>query len=63
MEPLLSNEWNRAIAPLDAGFYWVKSKLGARWEPAEHDGVAWLIGDGTGSDLYLIGPRIREPLH
>ena len=55
--------WCGGIAPLDAAFYWVKSKLGARWEPAEHDGVAWLIGDGTGSDLYLIGPRIREPLH
>ena len=43
------------MAPLEVGFYWVPCKLEARWEPAEHDGIAWLIGDGTGSDLYLIG--------
>lgn len=45
------------------GFYWVKYRPGSRWEPAEFDGVVWLIGDGTGSDLYLIGPRLREPVH
>lgn len=45
------------------GFYWVKYRPGGRWEPAEYDGWFWMIGDGTGSDLYLIGPRIVEPLH
>lgn len=45
------------------GFYWVKYRPGGRWEPAEYDGWFWMIGDGTGSDLYLIGPRIMEPVH
>ena len=47
----------------EEGFYWVKYRPCGRWEPAEFDGVAWMLGDGTGSDLYVIGPRIREPLH
>lgn len=51
------------IQPIKAWFYWVKYSPDGRWEPAEFDGVTWLIGDGTGVDLYVIGPRIREPVH
>jgi len=46
-----------------AGFYWVKPRADARWEPAEFDGESWLIGDGSGKDLYQIGSRIWEPVH
>jgi hypothetical protein len=45
------------------GFYWVKYEPHSRWEPAEYDGTAWKIGDGSGDDLYLIGPKIWEPVH
>lgn len=45
------------------GFYWVKCCAGCRWEPAEFDGVIWSLGDGTGYDLYVVGPRIQEPPH
>ena len=51
------------IVVVDIGFYWVKYRLESRWEPAEYDGLFWLIGDGTGSDLYLIGTRLIEPMH
>ena len=51
------------ISETEAGFYWVKHQAGSRWEPVEFDGSAWLIGDGTGKDLYLISPRIWEPSH
>lgn len=45
------------------GFYRIKYRPGCRWGPAELDGVAWDIGDGTGYDLYVMGPRIRVPSH
>jgi hypothetical protein len=45
------------------GFYWVKCRPGGRWEPAEFDGIIWHIGDGSGYDLYVVGPRIQEPWH
>lgn len=51
------------VIEVPEGFYWVKWRAGCRWEPAEFDGVSWLIGDGTGRDLYVIGPRIMEPAH
>lgn len=51
------------MKPIKAGFYWVKYSPDGRWEPAEFDGESWLIGDGTGVDLYVIGPHIREPVH
>lgn len=51
------------IVVVDAGFYWVKYRPESRWEPAEYDGWFWIIGDGTGSDLYLIGTKIIEPIH
>ena len=51
------------ISETEAGFYWVKHQAGSRWEPVEFAGSTWLIGDGTGKDLYLIGPRICEPCH
>jgi hypothetical protein len=49
------------VVIVEAGFYWVKYRPGGRWEPAEYDGEAWMVGDGSGRDLYMIGPRIREP--
>lgn len=48
---------------VEPGFYWVKLRPESRWCPAEFDGIFWHVGDGTGYDLYLIGPRIREPVH
>lgn len=45
------------------GFYWVKFSPIGRWEPVEFDGIAWLTEELDGSDIYLIGPRICEPLH
>tara|TARA_R110002072_G_scaffold284396_5_gene448690 strand:+ start:20828 stop:21112 length:285 start_codon:yes stop_codon:yes gene_type:complete len=53
----------KKIMAVDEGFYWVKYRPGSRWEPAEFDGVIWLIGDGSGYDLYVVGPRIQEPCH
>ncbi|MDX1490808.1 MAG: hypothetical protein R3332_05940 [Pseudohongiellaceae bacterium] len=47
----------------DAGFYWVKFRPGGRWEPLEFDGESWLSAEPDGSDLYIIGPRIPEPVH
>ena len=51
------------VIEVPEGFYWVKWRAGCRWEPAEFDGIAWLIGNGTGRDLYVIRPRIMEPRH
>jgi hypothetical protein len=51
------------VVIVEAGFYWVKYKPGSRWEPEEYDGWCCMIGDGTGGDLYLVGPRIMEPYH
>lgn len=44
-----------------AGFYWVKGRLGGRWEVAEFDGVAWLSGPEDGRENYITGPLINEP--
>ena len=59
MEDLLPTE----ILKVEEGFYWVKYRSGCRWEPAEFDGVIWHIGDGSGFDLYLVGPRALPPAH
>lgn len=45
------------------GFYWVKQRPDSRWLPVEFDGIFWHMGDGSGYDFYLIGPRIWEPVH
>jgi hypothetical protein len=45
------------------GFYWIKHKPDSRWYPVEFDGIFWQKGDGSGYDFYMIGPRIREPVH
>jgi hypothetical protein len=45
------------------GFYWIKLKPDSRWYPVEFDGIFWQKGDGSGYDFYMIGPRIREPVH
>lgn len=45
------------------GFYWVKFRPNGRWDHIEFDGVAWMSEQLEGSDLYLIGPKIQEPLH
>ena len=50
---------NETETETDEGFYWVKHRLGGRWEVAEFDGVTWNIGP----DIYLVGPRIIEPGH
>ncbi len=54
-----------AIKPItvEEGFYSVKCRPGGRWEPAELDGWFWMLGDGSGRVLNLIGPRIMEPVH
>jgi len=43
----------------EAGFYWVKQRVGGRWEVAEYDGVSWNIEQ----PIYIVGPRIEEPAH
>lgn len=46
-----------------SGFYWAKFRPGGRWEPVEFDGIAWMSEESDGSDIYLLGPRIMEPVH
>jgi hypothetical protein len=60
-EPALNCHWCGCMAPLEAGFYWVKCKLGARWDLRSMTALRGLLAMALAVIYSLVGPKICEP--